>query len=127
GSVATVVLVGLAGLSWVLGGDPSWWLPLVGAAALVGFLVWNLPPARLYLGDGGAYVVGVTIAWSVLRAADDWPTALVAVALVGVPFLDLGVAILGRLVARAPVFAGDRSHTYDRLHARGWPVGRVAA
>jgi UDP-GlcNAc:undecaprenyl-phosphate GlcNAc-1-phosphate transferase len=122
GSVAMVAAGGL-GVFALTQGIANWWSPLVISAALVGFLVWNRPSARLYLGDNGAYVVAVTLTWSAMLGASDTASGLVALALIGVPLLDLGVTILRRLLAGTPLFAGDRDHSYDRL-ARG---GRTAA
>jgi UDP-GlcNAc:undecaprenyl-phosphate GlcNAc-1-phosphate transferase len=54
--------------------------------------------------------------------------ALVGVALVGYPLFDLGVTVLRRARSGAALFAGDRDHTYDRLHSSlGWSTGRVSA
>ena len=125
GSVSVVVAVGLAYMA-LLQRVPDWWVMTVLSAAVVGFLVWNLPPARMYLGDGGAYVIGVTWAWGVLRASPDWSAGMVALAAVGVPLLDLGATVVRRLRAGTPIFGGDRSHTYDRLRDRGWSAGRIA-
>lgn len=125
GSVAATALVGLAILAGTeIGFDYSG--VLIAAAAVLGFLFWNLPPARLFLGNNGAYLVGIILAWAALRHQDDWWAALVAVAAIGVPFMDLGITILRRLRSGAALFGGDRDHTYDRLHQQGWLPGRIA-
>ncbi len=125
-SVGAVAAIGLAVYAVVLDiAEPL--LPVVLAAALAGVLVFNWPPARLYLGDNGAYVLGVTLAWAVLRTSTEWDTGLLGVALIGVPLLDLGVTLVRRLVAGQPLFAGDRDHSYDRLHRRWGSVVRVVA
>ena len=126
---ASVTAIGAVGLSAFAAtqGLSGAWIGALLAAALVGFLVWNFPPARLFLGDNGAYVVGVTLAWLALRASSDWITGVVGVALIGVPLLDLAAIILRRTVARAPLLTGDRDHSYDRLRQSGFSVGAVAA
>lgn len=125
GSVSLVAVASMAAFA-LAQGTSAWWPPLVLAAALAGFLVWNRPPARLYLGDNGAYLIGVVLTWAAMQAGTDAASDLVALALVGVPLLDLGVTVFRRLVSGAPIFAGDRDHTYDRLHQSGRSAGVVA-
>lgn len=126
GSVTAVALAGLGALAVVRGEALDAGLHLIAAAAVVGFLFWNLPPAKLFLGDNGAYFVGITLAWAALRSADDWAGGAAAAAIIGVPFLDLGITVVRRVKTGASLFGGDRDHTYDRLHQRGWPPSRVA-
>jgi UDP-GlcNAc:undecaprenyl-phosphate GlcNAc-1-phosphate transferase len=93
-------------------------------AALVGFLVFNRPPARIYLGDGGSYLLGTALA--VLLAGTWAPhvavsTGTAALALVAIPVVEVGCAVIRRLRGRRSPMAGDRGHPYDRLVTRGWP------
>jgi UDP-GlcNAc:undecaprenyl-phosphate GlcNAc-1-phosphate transferase len=106
-------------------------LALATAGSLAGFLVWNRPPARIYLGDGGSYLVGTALA--ILLAAsftDGEPVALTSGALLflAVPAADIVVAVVRRLRAGRPMFYGDRGHVYDQLVDRGWhPLATVRA
>lgn len=86
------------------------------AATLVGFLIWNLPPARAFLGDNGAYVTAIGFVSIALGPDGVWSLGLVA--LVGLPLVDLAATVLRRLRDRRPLFAGDRDHLYDRLCRR---------
>jgi UDP-GlcNAc:undecaprenyl-phosphate GlcNAc-1-phosphate transferase len=110
----------------VLGGvlrDPA----LALAGALAGFLVFNRPPARIYLGDGGSYLIGTGLALLAATALDGQGAAawIALPLLVVVPLADTAIAILRRARSRRPLFAGDRSHVYDQLADRGWPVARI--
>ena len=127
GSTAAISLAGMGVLA-ISRDRPDWALPLAGCAALLGFLVWNRPPARVFLGDNGAYVTGSLLAYtSLVLARNPWE-ALAGVALIGFPLFDLAVTLLRRLRSRTPLFFGDRDHTYDRLHRLpGWSPGRVSA
>jgi UDP-GlcNAc:undecaprenyl-phosphate GlcNAc-1-phosphate transferase len=93
------------------------------AAALVGFLAYNRPPARVYLGDGGSYLLGTTLT---VLLADAWSpgvrvaTGVAALALVAVPVAEVAFAMVRRVRSGRSVLAGDRGHPYDRLVARGW-------
>lgn len=98
------------------------------AAALAAFLIFNRPPARIYLGDGGAYLLGTALTVLVAGAwAPHLPTrvGLSALALVAVPAAEVAFAVVRRARGRQALTAGDRGHPYDRLVTRGWP--RLAA
>lgn len=125
GSVTAVAAFGL-GLFAVAQGVADPWAVIALAGALVGFLYWNIPAARLFLGDNGAYVVGIALVWAGMRASPGRSASLVAVALIGVPLLDLAVTVVRRGISRTRLFAGDRDHTYDRLHQAGVTAGVIA-
>ena len=114
-----------------LGGEPRA-LALALLGALLGFLIFNRPPARIYLGDAGAYLIGVTLALLAalsLKSSNDLSTSIAFWAalplIVAVPILDTLVAILRRLKEGIPMFSGDRSHIYDQLCDRGIPPRSV--
>lgn len=92
------------------------------AAAAAGFLVHNLPPARLFLGDNGAYLVGAALAIAVLQTGRQVPELAGAAGCLGVFLLDLVLSMLRRVTGRVPLHRGDRSHLYDQLRARGRSV-----
>jgi UDP-GlcNAc:undecaprenyl-phosphate GlcNAc-1-phosphate transferase len=125
GLAATVVAISAVGFA-VIGGDgggPA--LALCGA--LVGFFVFNRPPARIYLGDGGSYLLGTVLALLAAHGLSGHNRAawIALPLLVAVPLADTAVAILRRRLAGRPILAGDRSHVYDQLVDRGWPIVRV--
>jgi UDP-GlcNAc:undecaprenyl-phosphate GlcNAc-1-phosphate transferase len=128
GLAGSVGLVAAVGLAW-LGGDAQPY-SLALAGALAGFLVFNRPPARIYLGDGGAYLLGTALALA-LPLTDPggsaWALWFAAPLLVGLPLLDTAVAIWRRLASHRPLFTGDRSHLYDQLVDRGLGVGASTA
>jgi UDP-GlcNAc:undecaprenyl-phosphate/decaprenyl-phosphate GlcNAc-1-phosphate transferase len=115
--VALAAAVGFAILS-----DEARVPALALAGALAGFLVFNRPPARIYLGDGGAYLVGTSLALLAGIALDDRRSVAAWAAvplLLAVPALDTAVAVVRRRRARAPLLSGDRGHVYDQLVDRG--------
>jgi len=118
--------VGLAAISHGHGGGTG--LALVTAGAAAGFLLHNLPPARLFLGDGGAYFLGAVIAVCVLHAGGKGATLAGALTCLGVFALDPALAILRRRLRGVSLTEGDRGHLYDQLAARGLgPVAVLAA
>ncbi|MGH9151783.1 MAG: glycosyltransferase family 4 protein [Acidimicrobiales bacterium] len=128
GLASGVALAGSVGFAVVLHGDDR----LVASAlagASAGFLVHNRPPASIYLGDAGAYLLGTALA---LLLASAWAAGsassagVAAVMLVGVPLTETVVAVVRRWRNRRPLFQGDRGHVYDQLVDRGWTAGRAS-
>ncbi|HXQ43894.1 MAG TPA: hypothetical protein VN816_04615 [Acidimicrobiales bacterium] len=121
---AGVVAVAAVAFAWLLRADARE-LALALACALAGFLVYNRPPARVYLGDGGSYLLGTALA--VLLASAWAPgvrtaTGTAALVLVAVPAAEVLFAVVRRLRSRRSLVLGDRGHPYDRLVTKGWPV-----
>jgi UDP-N-acetylmuramyl pentapeptide phosphotransferase/UDP-N-acetylglucosamine-1-phosphate transferase len=97
--------------------------PAVLAAAALGFLRWNWPPARIFLGDVGSIPLGYLSGWLLLAAAAKgmWATAL----LLPLYFLADATLTLGwRLARREKVWQAHRDHFYQRAARRfGGPKG----
>jgi UDP-GlcNAc:undecaprenyl-phosphate GlcNAc-1-phosphate transferase len=104
---------------------------------LAGFLAWNAPPARLYMGDAGSLPLGFFIGAGTLMISfappetaaglvDDaprWPATLLAPLLItAIPIYDMGVVVTKRWFARKPLFRGDRNHISHRLERLGLPA-----
>jgi UDP-GlcNAc:undecaprenyl-phosphate GlcNAc-1-phosphate transferase len=122
GLAASVAGLGALGFAVALDGDARVTAMAI-AGALLGFLVWNRPPARIYLGDAGSYLVGVGLALllALTFVADDGvATPAGALLFVAVPVADTTIAIVRRRRARRPLFQGDRGHVYDQLVDMGW-------
>ncbi len=99
------------------------------AAALVGFLLYNRPPARVYLGDAGAYLLGagtaLLLAWA-WAPGTRTPVSLASLVIVAVPVAEVVFAVVRRLRARQSVTGGDRRHPYDLVVEHGWRRGAAA-
>lgn len=100
------------------------------AGACLGFLRHNFPPARIFLGDAGALLLGFVIAALTLQldlAGDGALTrASVSIILLGVPLFDTGLVVADRLRARRPVYVGGTDHFSHRLVRSGFTVRAVA-
>lgn len=101
-------LTAAAVAAWTAGAQPL-------AAACLGLLVLNAPPARLYLGDNGSNLLGVAVAGAL---AGDHLDVVPASAAVALPLLDLALAVLRRVRRRAP-FSRDRDHLHHRARRLG--------
>lgn len=100
------------------------------AGALSGFLVFNLPPAKIFLGDGGAYLIGFFIASVSLFTSNKGSVIgalLVIIIALGVPILDTLFAIIRRAVRGVSIFNADAEHIHHRLILLGYSKGRALA
>jgi Fuc2NAc and GlcNAc transferase len=90
------------------------------AAASGGFLMWNWPPARIFLGDVGSGYLGYVIAVLAVAAAKDNPVALwVWLILGGAFFVDATVTLVYRSLRGERFHQAHRCHAYQHL-ARRW-------
>lgn len=98
-------------------------LAVVLGGSLLGFLWYNRPPARIYLGDGGSYLIGtasavlLAYAWG---AGSATATGVLSLAVLAVPVAEVACAVVRRWRGHGQLFAGDRRHPYDLLVAKGW-------
>jgi len=100
-------------------------ISLVVGCACAGFLVWNWPPARIFMGDVGSGYLGYLVASIAIVAAHDDPVAwLVWLILGGVFFVDATLTLVRRWIRRERVYEAHRSHAYQWL-ARRWGHRRV--
>ena len=119
----------LMGLLAYVGHDSGSYECLVSgmAGALLGFLWFNFPPARVYLGDSGAYFLGFQIGlFSIISSHKGTIfAALVAPLFVlALPILDTTLAILRRGLRGLPIFRADRRHIHHHCSKWGCRAGR---
>lgn len=97
-------------------------LAIVLAGAILGFLRFNFHPASIFLGDSGSLFIGFLLSTLALAGSQKAPT-MVAVAIpvvsLGLPILDVALAIVRRFLSRKPLFRGDRHHIHHKLLKRG--------
>ncbi len=97
---------------------------LTAAAAAAGFLWWNRPPARIFLGDVGSVPLGFLVGWLLFALAAEglWAAALI------LPLYyvaDATVTLIDRLTRLEAVFAAHREHAYQRAVQHGRSHGAV--
>jgi UDP-N-acetylmuramyl pentapeptide phosphotransferase/UDP-N-acetylglucosamine-1-phosphate transferase len=123
GLVAGCMVVAISAVMIELSAPWSLWA-LVGS--LLGFLLWNWSPAKVFMGDVGSTFLGAVFAGLVLQAPS-WPEAL-GLLLVATPLLgDACLCVSRRLLAGQQVFQAHRLHLFQRLHQAGWPHARVSS
>lgn len=106
-------------------------LPLVLAVAVAGFLCWNFPPARIFMGDAGSGFLGIILGVFSLQAA--WASSQLLWAwliLLGVFIVDATFTLTRRLLRGDKVYEAHRSHAYQfasRRYGRHLPVTLAVA
>lgn len=122
GGIGFMLMILLVILSIEKGIGISTFLSIGMAGAILGFLIHNFPPARVYMGDSGAYTIGFVIAALSLM---NFQKGAVIAALLGpmmalaLPILDVSFAIIRRGAQGLPLFRPDKSHIHHQLMRRG--------
>ncbi|WP_043201081.1 MraY family glycosyltransferase [Pseudomonas putida] len=89
-------------------------LPLLLAAATLGFLFWNFPPAKIFMGDAGSGFLGIVLAGLSLQAAWASPQLFWCwLILLGVFVVDATFTLIRRLLRGDKVYEAHRSHAYQ--------------
>jgi len=130
GGTTAVIALGYAalpgGATGPLGSMAAW--SLLGTC--LGFLLFNFPPAKIFMGDSGSAVLGFIVAFLSLdfyRGHRGYGGYLLApLFFAALPLLDALFAIIRRLRNGSSPLEGDRRHFYDVLLQSGWPARRVA-
>ncbi|WPN99861.1 glycosyltransferase family 4 protein [Pseudomonas sp. MUP55] len=99
---------------WISGFESLIWPPLLLAMAVAGFLFWNFPPARIFMGDAGSGFLGMVLGVISIQAA--WASAQllwVWLILLGVFIVDATYTLVRRLLRGDKVYEAHRSHAYQ--------------
>ena len=128
GLSSTIGITALAALAVINPVTAPFTLPMAGA--LLGFLAWNRPPARIYMGDAGSLMIGMGLAIATIDSANQ-ARGLHSLALlagpVGVAIFDTSLVVVSRILAGRPIQVGGRDHFSHRLVSMGWSRYQVLA
>jgi UDP-GlcNAc:undecaprenyl-phosphate GlcNAc-1-phosphate transferase len=126
--IGAIVLFGASLLQRGPGGgqEPQNSIALLGlalAGACAGFLVFNFPPARIFMGTGGSMFLGYALGViSIIGGAK----IATAVLVLGLPLLDTALVILQRILGgRSPLQGGDSAHLVHQMHIAGLNVRQI--
>ena len=116
---ALSVCLGGAFLYWLNADYALMGLPLVLAAAVAGFLWWNFPPARIFMGDAGSGFLGLVIGVLTIQAAGIKPQFFWCwLILLGVFVVDATVTLMFRLFQGLKVYEAHHDHAYQHAVQR---------
>lgn len=114
-SVETIsVSIAAATILLAAGNAPFSYVLLVLAAATTGFLMWNWPPAKIFMGDAGSSYIGFTIAAAAIATSDAGGINLWSwLILLAVFVVDATVTLVVRMLRRERWYEAHRTHAYQ--------------
>ena len=132
GATSLISAVALAAVAFLWGNPVLGIVLLTLAGAITGFLVFNLPPARVFMGDGGSMFIGFILAFSGWMLVDSGPkdfiAILVPIIILGLPVSDTLLAFFRRIVRGSNPFIPDLNHIHHMLARRtGLPLRQSVA
>jgi UDP-GlcNAc:undecaprenyl-phosphate GlcNAc-1-phosphate transferase len=125
GGIGLIICLALGAMAVLSGKAVPGCVALTLAGALLGFLVYNFPPATIFLGDAGSMVIGLTVGVLAIQGSLKGPAtvALAApTALLILPIFDTTAAILRRKLTGRSIYTTDRGHLHHCLLRRGLTV-----
>lgn len=123
---AICTCLGACMLYWLSGYTELIWGPIILAAATLGFLFWNFPPAKIFMGDAGSGFLGIVIGIFCLQGA--WSNGVFFWAwliLLGIFIVDATMTLCRRLYQGEKIYHAHRSHAYQhasRYYGKHLPV-----
>ncbi len=120
--VGTIALILFAWHGINLGQTTVPAFPIALAGALLGFLIFNFAPARIFLGTAGVFLIGYNLATLAILSPAKISTALLALAL---PILDGVWLVIDRIRHGQSPLKGDRRHLHFRLSDSGLSTRRI--
>ena len=131
-SVGWIAFSAISAIGWFTGHHMESMLAAAMAGSLLGFLVFNLPPAKVFLGDSGSMLVGLIMGVLAMRSwlkETESISIAIPVVLMSVPLFDSSMAIIRRKLTGRSVFTVDRGHLHHNLMRFGiknrWLVGVI--
>jgi UDP-GlcNAc:undecaprenyl-phosphate GlcNAc-1-phosphate transferase len=125
GQAGILFLISVAGfyfLSAKSGDSFALLICLISFGAVLGFMAYNFPPAKIFMGDSGAYLLGIMLAALAMFFSENIVSHLL---IIGLPLFD-GVHInIKRLSKGKSIFLGDRQHFYDKMINKGFSVKKT--
>jgi len=114
-SIETItVSIAAATILFTAGNAPFSYVLLVLAAATTGFLIWNWPPARIFMGDGGSSYIGFALAAAAIATSHAGGINLWSwLILLAVFIVDATITLVVRMVRRERWYEAHRTHAYQ--------------
>jgi len=98
------------------------------AGAVVGFLIFNFNPAKIFMGDAGSMFIGYILAVLSLKNQSKGHTIvslLIPIIAMGLPILDTSLAFVRRFLRNQSIFVADKQHIHHILLSKGWNQRKV--
>lgn len=120
GGVVGISLIGFIILAFISGNSVALILSGTLLASILGFLIYNWQPASIFMGDSGSHFLGFILAALAISFTGhplyNFRQFIGPLLIVGFPIVDIGWAIIRRLIKGGSPFARDRNYLYDQMH-----------
>ena len=129
-SVGIIISGALGGMAIMNGHGEFAMFALTLSGALCGFLVFNFPPARMFLGDAGSMLIGLILGGLAIRSSLKGPATaalVVPTAIWALPIFDVSIAILRRKLTGRSLYETDHGHLHHCLMRRSQSGRRALA
>ena len=128
-TIGIVLSLSVAAVTVILGGRiDGLIISLALAGALSGFLFFNFPPARMFLGDSGSMLIGLVVGCVALKCSVKQYAAMALVmptAIWAIPIFDVAMAIVRRRLTGRSIYSTDRGHLHHCLVRQGHSGSRL--
>lgn len=126
--ITAISTLGIAFISLRFGNTESAFCAFALLGANLGFLKYNFKPAKIYMGDGGSYLIGFALAsLSITSNLDSYKVLQphLPIIILLLPILDMSIVIFKRLISGKSPFFPDQNHIHHRLLAIGFSELKV--
>lgn len=110
------LMIFIVSLTWDIKYSPTSFISLALAGALLGFLVWNWHPAKVFLGEGGSTFIGFSLGVLAIISGSKIATALLVM---GAPIIDVVLVMWHRFRQKKSIWQGDNQHLHFKLRQIG--------
>lgn len=127
GGLVALSLLGFMVLAWLTGNYLAFGICVITLAAVIAFLVFNFPGAKIFMGDSGAYSLGFMLSAVAIIFSKSYDTMSVVgpIFIIGLPVFDGVFTNMRRLANGKSIFIGDRLHCYDQLLQKGYSTKKT--
>jgi UDP-GlcNAc:undecaprenyl-phosphate GlcNAc-1-phosphate transferase len=128
--VCAIIAAAMAVIAFDLNRQQPGVLAALTAGAALGFLIYNFPPAKSFMGDCGANLLGLLMGVITVEAAVKTAAVVsfvLPLILLAVPFLDTTFVVLKRLKYKQPIYRSDSEHFHHRMARIGFSSRRTIA
>ena len=130
GGVTILSGAGFAVISFLLSNELGFAISILLISSVLGFLFFNLPPASIFMGDGGSHFLGTLLAsLAILLTSEPYDFSLFfgVILIIGLPVFDAANTVIRRAIRGDELFSGDRGHYYDKLRQKGISLKKTLA
>lgn len=123
GGVVTIAALGFAIIGHVTSDNTMLMMALILIGAVIGFLIYNKNPAKIFMGDAGSMFLGYILSILSIMSMDlpnNAGSLFAPIIILVTPIFDTGCAILRRLFSKKKIFTADRGHIHHRLLDKGY-------